>query len=456
MNASAPEISVCIPVHNAGRHLSEAVASVLAQDADAEILVQDDASTDGAVDQLARLREPRVHICRERRRLGAATTRTHLIDRARGRYVAFLDADDVLIEGSLARRRRALEDHPSAVLVHGWFELVDQDGRRLPDWPPPFEAAQVLSPGAALHELLVSNFVTTSTSMARREALLRVGCFRASIGPSSTDWDMWLRLAETGDVVYLPERLARYRQHDATISASTRQTGARLRSDIRVVRAALSRGRRRAQAALVAKALVQAGDQASRGDRAGATTAVIAGLRAAPWLAADRDAWGLLASLALGRGYQAHRRSKRLMRRCADHLTGTRIEERIRRQGAHDPSYEAELLRSAELVRSVVPPDGHVAAIDKWDPTLLWLAGRRGRHFPDRRLMANGYPADSDAAVAHLEAVRADGADHLVVPPASSWWLEHYRGLRSHLERRYRLAAQAEGCAIWDLSGVVV
>jgi hypothetical protein len=94
-----------------------------------------------------------------------------------------------------------------------------------------------------------------------------------------------------------------------------------------------------------------------------------------------------------------------------------------------------------------------VAAIDKWDPTLLRLARRRGRHFPDRRHMPDGYPPDSESAVAHLELLRAEGVDHLAVPASSSWWLEHYGGLREHLTGRYRLVAADADCSVWDLSG---
>ena len=461
---STPKLSVCMPVRDAGPHLHDAVASALAQDIELELLLHDDASTDGCVERLGALRaDPRVRVERSALPLGVATARNRLVARARARFVAFLDADDVLLPGALRRTCEALRSRPRAVLAHGDFELIDDVGRTLPDWEPPFDSGRTLSSAEASDELLLRNFLTTSTVTARREALLRAGPFDGRIGPSSTDWDMWLRLAEAGDVVYVPERIARYRQHETTISASTRAGGARLRSDARVVRRAVarrrggprpvpSRLRRQAEAALVVKALTQAGDDATRGDRIGALRALTTASRAAPWIV-RADGPALAAAVAAGSEYAVYRRSKALLALCARYLAGTRVGARAEREAAVDTAYEASLRRAATAVRSSVPRDARVAAIDKWDPTLLRLSQRRGRHFPDRRHMPDGYPPDSEAAVEHLELLRAEGVDHLAVPASSSWWLDHYDGLREHLAGRYRLVAADKDCSIWDLTG---
>jgi hypothetical protein len=98
-------------------------------------------------------------------------------------------------------------------------------------------------------------------------------------------------------------------------------------------------------------------------------------------------------------------------------------------------------------VRRVVPAGAEVAAVTKWDPTLLRLAARRGRNFPDRQ----AYPPDGRTAVAHLDALRGDGVTHLVLPCASFWWLEHYGELRAHLARTARAAWRDDDVAIFEL-----
>lgn len=81
--------------------------------------------------------------------------------------------------------------------------------------------------------------------------------------------------------------------------------------------------------------------------------------------------------------------------------------------------------------------------VSRGDDDLLRLPGIDARHFPQAAggVYAGCYPADDDEAIAHLEALRELGARFFVVPEPSSWWLEHYRGFREHLESRHRRAA---------------
>jgi hypothetical protein len=74
-------------------------------------------------------------------------------------------------------------------------------------------------------------------------------------------------------------------------------------------------------------------------------------------------------------------------------------------------------------------------------------------HFPEARpgVYAGYHPADSDAAIAELEAIRARGAAFLLFPGTALWWLDHYDGLRKHLEDGYRCVRRDERCAIFDL-----
>ena len=178
-----PLVSVCIPTRDHGRYLGEAVASVLEQDVDGlEVLVHDDASTDDTAKLVEQLEDPRVHYRRHRRPLGVAENRNTCLAAARGRYVAWLDADDSYLPDSLARRLAVLEEHPEVGLVHGDFEVLDEDGAPLPAWPAPFDG-DAIEPGAtAFHELIASNEITTSTVVARRSCHGRFQSARQQLG----------------------------------------------------------------------------------------------------------------------------------------------------------------------------------------------------------------------------------------------------------------------------------
>jgi hypothetical protein len=122
------------------------------------------------------------------------------------------------------------------------------------------------------------------------------------------------------------------------------------------------------------------------------------------------------------------------------------------------PTVRAAYARLAAEVRArvqeLIPSGATVLVASKGDNALLRVDGRRGWHFPmatDGRY-AGHHPAGDTAAIAHLEALRARGADHLVLPATMLWWLDHYRELRRHLEDRYEQVLEDEQCVIYRLS----
>ena len=105
-----------------------------------------------------------------------------------------------------------------------------------------------------------------------------------------------------------------------------------------------------------------------------------------------------------------------------------------------NPRYEREAEQLREAVKTAVPAGSTVLVISRGDDGLLQLNGRRAMHFPQGEDggWSGHHPADSAEAVGHLEELRERGADYLVVPPTYRWWLDHYEGLREHLDSRYR------------------
>jgi hypothetical protein len=115
--------------------------------------------------------------------------------------------------------------------------------------------------------------------------------------------------------------------------------------------------------------------------------------------------------------------------------------------------YEQLVRDIRALVTETLPEGSNVAVVSKGDEALLDLPGRVGWHFPQDRngVWAGYYPEDSEAAVEQIEELRRRGAQFVLFPVTSFWWLEHYAGLARHLEREYRLAATGELCTIYDL-----
>jgi glycosyltransferase involved in cell wall biosynthesis len=121
------------------------------------------------------------------------------------------------------------------------------------------------------------------------------------------------------------------------------------------------------------------------------------------------------------------------------------------------PEYVQLIHRVRDAVQSDVPEGAKVLIATRGDEGFLALEGRSGWHFPrDRDGKYAGYhPADSKAAIAHLEELRDAGATHLVLPRPSFWWLEHYGAFRTHLDAAYREVRNDEDAIVYELTGAV-
>jgi hypothetical protein len=114
--------------------------------------------------------------------------------------------------------------------------------------------------------------------------------------------------------------------------------------------------------------------------------------------------------------------------------------------------YDVEAIRAA--ADSVLPRGVTVAIVTKGDDRLLDLPDRRCWHFPQDEdgSHAGWYPANDADAISQLERLRARGADHVLFPRPAFWWLDHYAGLRRHLEAKGG-AVRHEECIAFRLGG---
>ena len=458
----SPKISVCIPTHNSARYLAHAIDSALRQTvADLEVVVFDDASTDGTVDAIESIRDSRLKYFRQDRRVGVASNRNSCLAVARGEYIAWLDSDDWYYPHMLEVQSAVLDRHCDVGLAHAGFEVVDADGHRLPDWPQPFDRDRVESGREAFGELVLSNYITAPTVLVRRSCHEQAGPYATDIGKASTDWEMWLRLSLKGDVAYTAQTLAQYRYHADSISAVALAAGERLRCDIRATHRVFAKcgslipDRRtleaRTQDALAGKALLYAGDAFTLGRQRATLSGLVQALRVSRVVRRSPNSWFLLLHGLWGNEYAYYRRSKSLLASIHAGLAGTKYGAAIQKVAVTDPTWQQTLSEIAEVVRRLVPPGGRVATVDKCDPTLLHLSGRKGWHFPHRPLLPDGYPRDSQVAIEHLEELMRRGAGYIVFPSAAFWWLDHYVGLRQWLDTRGVRTWSDDRCVLYQL-----
>ncbi len=184
---AAPWLSVLIPVYNVSAYVEACLNSVQSQVEGAgelEILVLDDASSDDSwakVEQVARDRPQRLRLLRHANNRGVAAARNTLLAQARGRYVWFLDADDVLLPGAIAGLRAQVEaDAPDLVLCdfrvleHGlrWHHRLRANSKRRTYEGDDRRASTDRS--ALLSGLLQARQLHVWSKIAKREAWTRV------------------------------------------------------------------------------------------------------------------------------------------------------------------------------------------------------------------------------------------------------------------------------------------
>jgi glycosyltransferase involved in cell wall biosynthesis len=208
-----PLVSVIIPYRDRTQWLGQAIDSVLAQTfADLELLVVDDGSREPA-DLGPAANDPRVrHI--HQPPTGAAAARNRGLDESRGRYVAFLDSDDLFRPDKLAVQVAAMEAQPSAVLSHTSYERIDAGGG-------PCGAVRSGWWSGDVHALFGAGCpVATPTVVIRRSALGKER-FEESLRVAE-DLHLWLRLAALGPVLGIDRPLAQVRMHGSNAAMDRR------------------------------------------------------------------------------------------------------------------------------------------------------------------------------------------------------------------------------------------
>ncbi len=211
-------VSVVMPAHDVAPYLEASVSSVLAQThTQLEVIVVDDASSDATAAIAARLaaRDARVRVIRFRTNVGAARARNAGIETALGRYIAFLDSDDLWLPDKTARQLQAFRETGAALCYTG-YGTIDEEGR--------VRNAAMHVPERVTHaELLNSNVIPCSSAMYDTR---RVGKRYMPDIRKRQDYGLWLALLKDAErrshpaAVGIDEPLMLYRVRAQSVSSN--------------------------------------------------------------------------------------------------------------------------------------------------------------------------------------------------------------------------------------------
>ena len=205
--STVPKVSVVIPVYNCRAYVAEAIESILHQTyTDFELVLIDDASTDGSVKVIRSYSDPRIRVVCNEANLGIPKTHNKGVELARGEYIAMLDHDDYSYPDRLAKQVTFLDRQRDYAVVGTWGEVAhdeERGSRTIKRFP--------VSPDDVRSSLLFMNCLLHPSIMARKAIMEAYKyCERYAI---CDDFDLFVRIAKRHKLGNLPEVLVRHRRH---------------------------------------------------------------------------------------------------------------------------------------------------------------------------------------------------------------------------------------------------
>ena len=217
-----PLVSIILTLYNGEKFVRETIESALAQTyTDWEMIVVNDASTDGSADIVSSFDDPRIRLVTLEE--NGQLCNAHIVGdgEARGKYMAVLDKDDLWEPDKLEKQVSYLEENPETGACFTLMSFIDENGNEKED---PVLRTVFTAPNRSraewIHELLTTgNHLCHPSAMVRMDALKEVGDYRM-LYLQGQDYDLWLRIALKYNIHVIQEPLVRYRRFDESGSLS--------------------------------------------------------------------------------------------------------------------------------------------------------------------------------------------------------------------------------------------
>ncbi|MCJ2108157.1 glycosyltransferase [Methylobacterium sp. E-041] len=208
-------VTVIVPTHNRAKYIEACIGSVLAQShEDFELIVVDDASTDGTHEILAALvkKDARIRLLRHPTNRGGPAARNLGLSLAKYDLIACMDDDDIMLPDRLKSQIRFMEENPDVSVLSSAAYMIDVDNKIIGKSVPTIDMERGLArkdPG------LIVNIIHP-TAMYRRDVVLGLGGYRNYL---LDDRDLWGRMATAGfKIAVSPEPVLMHRRHSSIMT----------------------------------------------------------------------------------------------------------------------------------------------------------------------------------------------------------------------------------------------
>lgn len=211
-----PAVSVIIPTYNRANYIKKSIQSAISQTIkDIEIIIINNYSTDNTLEVISSFNDQRIKIINFKNDGVIARARNQGMVQSTGKYIAFLDDDDIWCPDKLELQIKYLEAHPEFGAVYSNAIIIDEKDNR-----KGFLLDRGLTEeGHVFQNLLGGNFITILTVLMRRELLESIGLFNEEPSLIAVeDYEYWMRIALKFEFGYIGKPLALYRIHSTSMS----------------------------------------------------------------------------------------------------------------------------------------------------------------------------------------------------------------------------------------------
>jgi glycosyltransferase involved in cell wall biosynthesis len=212
---NTPLVSVIMNCYNGEKYLQKAINSVYSQTySNWEIVFWDNASIDDSA-KIAQSYDSKVRYFHTKDNTLLGEARVEAVHKANGKYLAFLDCDDLWEADKLALQIEAINSKPNIGLVYSRSEVISSDNRLLGIIPKNIN----LHSGKIFCELTKENFIPFVSVLISKESYENVGGFPSHY-KNSTDYNLFLRISYNCQVIAIDKVLCKYREHGGNLSHS--------------------------------------------------------------------------------------------------------------------------------------------------------------------------------------------------------------------------------------------
>ncbi|HBC44670.1 MAG: Glycosyl transferase family 2 [Candidatus Collierbacteria bacterium GW2011_GWB1_45_35] len=210
-----PAVSVCLPVYNAGSYLRRCLESIVAQALKPiELIIVDDCSTDNSWEIIKKFAKKHswIHSFQNSRNLGVSPTFNFAITQAKSKYIARMDADDLMAPTRLSLQKKYLDEHSETVIVGGQCYLINDHGKKIGTKRFPLTHPEI-------YEMLFQTVpMQQPTVMINRNKLPKDFLYSDPRFSPAEDYGLFFSASRFGQFANLPNFTHFYREHDTNIS----------------------------------------------------------------------------------------------------------------------------------------------------------------------------------------------------------------------------------------------